>query len=157
MGSFGLHIPLILLQACTGINSFAYLIFSLSYPILNNYIASINKEDHKKTIFAGVLIISAGSLLSSIMGVDYLRLHYGDTFIWFLFIYLIIAYIKKYRIEVSKSTAILIWVVPLVIQYASRIIISILSMMLSISKKMVDGTLRLILIQTLKNTLFHLT
>lgn len=104
-----------------------YIIFSLSYPILNNYIASINKEDHKKTIFAGVLIISAGSLLSSIMGVDYLRLHYGDTFIWFLFIYLIIAYIKKYRIEVSKSTAILIWIVPLVIQYASRIIISILS------------------------------
>lgn len=99
-----------------------YIILMLASPIINIFINNTNKKQLAITII-GLLILNivfdfAGSWLWSS--------NRGMSWIWFINLYLISAYIKKYKNDVGSKKHLLYYALFVVILFASKIILTIL-------------------------------
>ncbi len=72
----------------------AYLVIYLFHPYINKLLNSLSKVEHKKLILISTIIISIIPTITTI-NAD------GGTFLWFIFLYSLGAYISKYPINLD--------------------------------------------------------
>ena len=120
----------ILLKVCTPIISNQYwfvtryiLMYILS-PFMNKLINTLNKKEHKNFCFLLVFLCCFVNVIYVILNKGYYLI--SNNIIWFIVLYIIGAYIKKYDINISTKRGITYYINILITMLLSRFIPEIL-------------------------------
>lgn len=107
------------------VSSFQYWYFTqyfalfFSIPLLNKIIEIIDIDNFKKVVIVFGIILS---VIPTVVDIDLFFTNNGCSFIWFMYMYMIGAYIKRCDIVKSRSTCILNYIVFSLISFAIKII-----------------------------------
>lgn len=99
----------------------AYLVLCLSAPILNVLIKNISQKAHFYICLIGFLLFSIYYVTNPLVNqADYIASTRG--IIWFYYLYMVSAYIKKYNFQIKKTTLFLISAFSLAVAYYLKFI-----------------------------------
>ncbi len=98
-----------------------YFVLYLLHPFLNKLIDSLQKEDFQKLLIFSII---TWSLIPTLTNLDF----QGNDLLWFMTLYMIAAYIRKYDLnkKVKKSHYIKLLILITLLTYSSTLIFSIL-------------------------------
>lgn len=99
-----------------------YIILCLLQPILNVLISNIEKKVHFRIIVIGLLILSVYFVLNPFIKSE-IYIANDRGVIWFVYLYLVGAFINKYKINISKKVvgiiSLLLFAVVFILKYFS--------------------------------------
>lgn len=103
-----------------------YVLLVLLSPVINKLIASLSKKQHMYTLLT--MFITFSIIPTIIAWEDVYKINAGQSFIWFVFLYLLAAYFAKYSEFKRKTTTYFsLYLVFAVILFMAKIVISKIS------------------------------
>lgn len=99
----------------------AYIVLCLSAPLLNTLITNISQKTHFYICLVGFLLFSIYYVTNPLVNqADYI----GSTrgILWFYYLYIVAAYIKKYDLRIKKAILVLMSVIVFIIAYSLKFI-----------------------------------
>lgn len=98
-----------------------YIVLYLLSPLLNRMISSLSQSQHKKLlIITGVIF----SVLPSVVFfyVDQVKVASGYSLIWFLFLYFLSAYFRKYSITIKVYQLVILYISGSLLSFAVKVL-----------------------------------
>lgn len=98
-----------------------YIVLYLLAPFLNKMIRNLDQKDHRNLL---LIMIGAFSMIPSIVffSGESLGINSGYSLIWFLLLYFLAAYIRKYEVKVNKTWLILLFLGASLISFIVKIV-----------------------------------